>query len=80
MDVENFNSILSVNSVAPVMLVKALLPSIIKGERKLIVGLSSGLGSISDNGSGGNVAYRMSKSALNMAMKCVTYPTIFFYR
>jgi len=71
MDVENFNRIYSVNSIAPVMLVKALLPSIIKGERKLIVGLSSGLGSISDNGSGGNVAYRMSKSALNMAMKCM---------
>jgi NAD(P)-dependent dehydrogenase (short-subunit alcohol dehydrogenase family) len=37
--------------------------------RKLIVTLTSGMGSIADNTSGGSVPYRSSKAAVNMVMR-----------
>jgi NAD(P)-dependent dehydrogenase (short-subunit alcohol dehydrogenase family) len=36
---------------------------------KLIVTLTSGMGSIGDNSSGGAIAYRSSKAAVNMVMR-----------
>ena len=44
------------------------LPSF-RSERKLIVTLTSGMGSIADNTSGSSVAYRSSKAAVNMVMR-----------
>lgn len=57
---------LKVNAIAPLMIAEALLDSVAKSERKLIVGLTSGMGSIADS-SGGSYAYRASKAALNMS-------------
>jgi len=53
------------NAVGPLLMVKALLP-FMKRDSK-IVNLSSRMGSIADNLSGGYYSYRMSKAALNMA-------------
>jgi len=39
------------------------------GARKLIVTLTSGMGSLADNTSGGSIAYRSSKAAVNMVMR-----------
>ena len=47
----------------------ALLPHGRRGRGKKIVHITSGMGSIGDNGSGGAYAYRMSKVALNMMSK-----------
>jgi NAD(P)-dependent dehydrogenase (short-subunit alcohol dehydrogenase family) len=55
-----------VNSIAPLQLAEALLDHVAKSERKLIVALTSGMGSIADS-SGGSYAYRASKAALNMS-------------
>lgn len=41
-------------------------------QRATIVNMSSMLGSIQDNGQGGLYAYRMSKTALNMATKSMS--------
>lgn len=57
-----------VNAIAPYQLGKALLPRM-SGEGKMIA-ISSGMGSISDNG-GGWIPYRTSKAALNMAWSCL---------
>jgi NAD(P)-dependent dehydrogenase (short-subunit alcohol dehydrogenase family) len=57
---------LNVNSIAPLRLAETLLPNVEKSERKLIVALTSGMGSIADS-SGGYYAYRASKAALNMS-------------
>lgn len=57
-----------VNSIAPVLLSQVLLPNLRAGKRKLIASISSKMGSLSDNSSGGSYAYRSSKAALNMAM------------
>jgi len=60
---------LTINALAPVKMAEALLPQLQISQRKLIVSVSSLMGSIADNGSGGSLFYRTSKSALNSAMK-----------
>ena len=54
-----------VNAVAPLFLTRALLPRLRPGAKVALV--SSRMGSIGDNGSGGYYGYRMSKAALNAA-------------
>ena len=43
-----------------------------RSKRKLIVTLTSGMGSLADNTSGGSIAYRSSKAAVNMVMRSLT--------
>jgi len=54
-----------VNALAPLLLARALLPQLPAGAKLGLV--TSRMGSIDDNGSGGYYGYRMSKTALNMA-------------
>ena len=67
----------AVNTIAPFLLAKSVLPAVERSGGKLIA-ISTKMGSIADNGSGGFVAYRSSKSALNMAWKslAVDNPTV----
>jgi len=58
----------AVNTVAPYLLAKALLTEVKQANGKLIV-VSTRMGSLDDNDSGGFLAYRSSKTALNMAWK-----------
>lgn len=55
-----------VNSIGALRVTKALLPNLRRGERKLVVNISSMMGSIGDNTSGEYYGYRASKAALNM--------------
>ncbi len=57
------------NTIGPLRLAEALLPHVRGGEGKKIMNLTSLMGSIEDNGSGGSYAYRISKAGLNMAMR-----------
>jgi NAD(P)-dependent dehydrogenase (short-subunit alcohol dehydrogenase family) len=61
-----------VNAMGPLLLTQALLPNLREGERKLVVAISSGLGSISENSTGGWVAYRISKAALHQVMRTLS--------
>lgn len=54
-----------VNSLGPLRVTWTLLGNLGEGSKVAIV--SSRVGSIADNGSGGNYGYRMSKAAVNMA-------------
>jgi NAD(P)-dependent dehydrogenase (short-subunit alcohol dehydrogenase family) len=54
-----------VNALAPLFLTRALLPRMTPRAKVALV--SSRMGSIGDNGSGGFYGYRMSKAALNAA-------------
>ncbi|TVS07124.1 MAG: SDR family oxidoreductase [Cyanobium sp. PLM2.Bin73] len=56
-----------VNAVAPLLLTRALLPLLHPGSKLVLI--TSRMGSIADNGSGGYYGYRMSKTALCMAGK-----------
>jgi NAD(P)-dependent dehydrogenase (short-subunit alcohol dehydrogenase family) len=58
----------AINTVAPYLLAKALLPEVRAAGGKLIA-ISTRMASIEDNGSGGFLAYRSSKTALNMAWR-----------
>ncbi len=42
---------------------------LVSSGRKLIVTLTSGMGSIADNTSGGSILYRSSKAAVNMGLR-----------
>lgn len=59
-----------VNSIGPLLVIQALLPNLHKGSKIGIV--SSRVGSVADNGSGGSYGYRMSKAAVNMAGKSLS--------
>ena len=63
---------LVINSQAPIKMTEAFLPQLKKGSKKLVVSISSLMGSITDNGSGGSILYRSSKAALNAAMKSLS--------
>jgi NAD(P)-dependent dehydrogenase (short-subunit alcohol dehydrogenase family) len=56
----------AVNATGPILVVRALLPALRAGRGKKIASITSLMGSISDNGSGGAYGYRASKAALNM--------------
>jgi NAD(P)-dependent dehydrogenase (short-subunit alcohol dehydrogenase family) len=60
------------NALGPLRVTRALLPHLTRGARRCVVHISSGMGSISDNTSGGAYAYRMAKAALNMANKSMS--------
>ena len=59
-----WQAMMMVNAIAPFQLGHALLPRM--SENGKMIAISSGMGSIADNG-GGWVPYRTSKAALNMA-------------
>ncbi len=69
LDYEDVREVLDVNSIAPVRMSELCLPLLRRGGDAQIVHVTSRMGSIGDNGSGGWWAYRMSKAALNMACK-----------
>ena len=60
---------LDANTMGPMRVSEAFVDNVARSERKLIVTLTSGMGSIADNTSGGSVAYRSSKAAVNMVMR-----------
>lgn len=68
--VESFKRMFEVNSLGPLLTTQALLKHLPNGSK---VGLiTSRMGSIADNDSGGSYAYRMSKAALNAAGKSLS--------
>ncbi len=68
----------TVNVIGPMNLTKALLPRLAAAKHPKLVAVSSKMGSIADNTSGGAYAYRMSKAALNMLVKslAIDHPQI----
>jgi len=67
-DFEMMERTFAVNTLGPLRVTRALLPNLRAGHRKLIVSMSSQLGSI-ENSNGRWYAYRASKSALNQFNK-----------
>src|SRR6185436_10042895 len=57
--------VFDINTFAPALLTAALLPSLRAGSRKLVLNITSQLGSLAGNTGGSSYAYRASKSALN---------------
>jgi NAD(P)-dependent dehydrogenase (short-subunit alcohol dehydrogenase family) len=59
-----------VNALGPLRLTEALLENLTKGSKLVII--TSRMGSIADNTSGGRYGYRMSKAAVNIAGMSLT--------
>jgi NAD(P)-dependent dehydrogenase (short-subunit alcohol dehydrogenase family) len=68
-DYEAWAKVLDTNTMGPMRVSEAFVDHVARSERKLIVTLTSGMGSIADNTSGGSIAYRSSKAAVNMVMR-----------
>jgi NAD(P)-dependent dehydrogenase (short-subunit alcohol dehydrogenase family) len=69
---EDFEKTFLTNSIAPYFLTQELLPLLKKSSDPKAVFITSMMGSIEDNTSGGSVSYRASKTALNMMIKCLS--------
>ena len=61
--------VLDANVLGPARMVESFVESVAKSRDKRIVTVTSLMGSIADNSSGGSYAYRTSKAAVNAAMK-----------
>jgi NAD(P)-dependent dehydrogenase (short-subunit alcohol dehydrogenase family) len=68
-DYGSWAEVLDVNTLGPMRVLEAFTEHLARSERKLAVTITSGMGSIADNTSGGSIAYRSSKAAVNMAMR-----------
>jgi NAD(P)-dependent dehydrogenase (short-subunit alcohol dehydrogenase family) len=72
LDYQAWLNTLIINTQAPIKMAEAFLPQLKRGNNKLIVNISSLMGSLADNDSGGSILYRSSKAALNAAMKSLS--------
>lgn len=63
-----------VNTIAPYLLARSVLGRVAEAQGKLVA-ISTRMGSIADNNSGGYLAYRSSKTALNMAWRNLAIET-----
>lgn len=61
-----------INSIAPFKIAAAFTPHIANSQLKKLATLSSKMGSMDDNTSGGSYIYRSSKAAVNMVMKSLS--------
>jgi NAD(P)-dependent dehydrogenase (short-subunit alcohol dehydrogenase family) len=71
-DTENWLQAFKINSIAPMKMATAFTPHIAKSELKKLATLSSKMGSMADNTSGGSYIYRSTKTAVNMVMKSLS--------
>ena len=69
-DLDSVRRQFEVNAVGPLNLTRALLANLARGSRVFVI--TSRMGSIEDNTSGGYYGYRMSKAAVNMAARSLS--------
>ena len=66
---QEWSEVLLVNSIAPILVAQKMIPRIRRSGSKTIAILTSQMGSIGNNTSGGSYIYRSSKAALNAGAK-----------
>ena len=70
-DFDDWVDVFRVNTQAPLKIVESFVGHVASSEKKVIVSISSLLGSVMANDSGGQYVYRSSKAALNALNKCL---------
>lgn len=70
-DPEEWLKVLWINTIAPLLLTRVLLPYMRRQGAKMVY-LSSKMGSIAENSSGSTYVYRTSKTALNQVVKSLS--------
>ena len=71
-DLSTLQETFAVNTFGPLLLTQALLPNILKSSSPKVGVVSSRVGSMADNSSGGQYAYRASKAGVNSLFKCMS--------
>lgn len=71
-DAKAWDQVLRINTIAPIMMIEALMPHLQRSACAKVVNITSKMGSISEMGSGA-IAYRSSKAALNAAMRVIAH-------
>lgn len=66
---DEWQQTLEVNTLSPLRVTEALLEPVARSQRRLVVAISSHMGSIAEISAPGDTYYRSSKAALNAAMK-----------
>jgi len=70
-DYDSWQPVFAANTFAPLRMAERFVEQVARSERKLIVNISSGMGSIAGTTSGDSIVYRSSKAGLNMVVKCL---------
>jgi NAD(P)-dependent dehydrogenase (short-subunit alcohol dehydrogenase family) len=68
-DIKAWLEVFRINSIAPMLIMQAFVDQVARSDAKKIGILSSKMGSMSDNDSGGAYVYRSSKAAVNAVVK-----------
>ena len=66
---DSWAHVFDVNTMGPLRVLESFSDHIARSKRRLVVTITSGMGSLADNNSGGSIAYRSSKAAVNMVMR-----------
>ena len=69
LDFDDVRGVFEINTLGPIRISRAFLPLLRQGVQPRLAHITSLMGSVDDNTSGGAWAYRMSKTALNMASR-----------
>jgi NAD(P)-dependent dehydrogenase (short-subunit alcohol dehydrogenase family) len=75
LDYDAWARVMDANTMGPMRVSEAFLENIAQSRQKRIVTITSGMGSIEDNTSGGRYAYRSSKAAVNMVIRSLAVDT-----
>ncbi len=70
-DFDRWQPVFAVNSFAPLCVAERFVEQVARSERKLIVNISSKMGSIAANVKSNSIIYRASKAALNQISQCL---------
>lgn len=73
LDFAIWERVMRTNAMAPLRVAQCFAPHVAASEQKVIATLSSKMGSMADNSSGGSYIYRSSKAALNAVMKSLAH-------
>jgi len=71
-DAKEWLDVFNVNTIAPLLITQKILKNLRLGKDKKLAFISSKVGSIEDNTSGGMYIYRTSKTALNQVIKSLS--------
>ena len=71
-DEKNWIPVFQTNAIAPLLLTQLIIENLKNGSQKKLIYITSKMGSIDDNKSGGAYIYRSSKTALNSVVKSIS--------
>jgi NAD(P)-dependent dehydrogenase (short-subunit alcohol dehydrogenase family) len=75
LEFDDWRQAMEINALGPMRMTRDMLPLLRKGTSSRVINMTSLMGSMTDNTSGGSWSYRMSKAALNMASRNMGHDT-----